>query len=125
MYFSSNFQFTDKINSISDDFIAEPFFNSFMLTIGIATLALVALILTICVIITIRYRLKNLKRKKKPKKQVYSVARGNVAVMADLNRLSPRFSKIPMTLSPEHLKPRTNVASHVNFPRVNIILDLP
>ncbi|KAK0418966.1 hypothetical protein QR680_013879 [Steinernema hermaphroditum] len=36
---------------------------------------------------------------KKPQKQIYSVSRGNIAVMADLNRVSPKFQRVPMPLS--------------------------
>uniref|UniRef100_A0A0M3KB95 Cadherin domain protein n=1 Tax=Anisakis simplex TaxID=6269 RepID=A0A0M3KB95_ANISI len=66
----------------------ESLMNAKILTI--ASLVLLFVLLLTLVVIIIRMRIRVYKQRK-PRKQVYSVSRGNVAVMADLHRLSPRF----------------------------------
>ncbi|KHN75881.1 Protocadherin-16 [Toxocara canis] len=79
----------------------ESFVNPQMLTI--ASLILLFILLSALVLLIIRMRIR-IRKQRKPKKQVYSVSRGNVAVMADLNRLSPKFEyekqRVPLPSPP-------------------------
>uniref|UniRef100_A0AC34RJJ9 Cadherin domain-containing protein n=1 Tax=Panagrolaimus sp. JU765 TaxID=591449 RepID=A0AC34RJJ9_9BILA len=68
----------------------------------IIVVLLFAVLFLCCLILTCIY-LKT-RNQQKPQKQVYSVSRGNVAVMADINRSSPTFIKMPSSLSYERPK---------------------
>lgn len=82
--------------------------NKYIIIVGI--LFFVLLTLLCCIVFCIYFRSKN--RKKKPQKQIYSVAKGNVAVMADINRMSPSYGKLVPSMSYDRTKTFSLISSN-------------
>uniref|UniRef100_A0A7E4W5I1 Cadherin domain-containing protein n=1 Tax=Panagrellus redivivus TaxID=6233 RepID=A0A7E4W5I1_PANRE len=61
------------------------------------------------------------KQPKKPQKQIYSVARGNIAVMADINRASPTFGKIVPSVSYDRAKTFSVMSSNSSDRNSNLL----
>ncbi|TKR66884.1 hypothetical protein L596_023114 [Steinernema carpocapsae] len=65
--------------------------------VSVITILLFVLCSASLIFLIVRIHRKN-RRSQKPQKQIYSVSRGNIAVMADLNRVSPKFQRVPMPI---------------------------
>uniref|UniRef100_A0AC35FSH3 Cadherin domain-containing protein n=1 Tax=Panagrolaimus sp. PS1159 TaxID=55785 RepID=A0AC35FSH3_9BILA len=82
--------------------------NKYIIIVG--ALFFILLTLLCCIVFCIYFKSKN--RKKKPQKQIYSVAKGNVAVMADINRMSPSYGKLVPSMSYERTKTFSLISSN-------------